>query len=94
MGTPKKVPLILGNPHVRCRFWPLFFLVSKVEDEEVYDLLCRSFLEKTGLDPAKISNVCIDGHTGAFASMQQHFSAARIHRDLQHVKQNIKDNET
>ncbi|CAE7237276.1 unnamed protein product [Symbiodinium sp. CCMP2592] len=39
-----------------------------------------------------VSNIFLDGHAGALAAMQRCFPGACIHRDLQHVKKNIKDN--
>ena len=77
---------------VRCRFWPVMFSVSEAEDESAYDLLCKAFIDKTGVNPGKVSNIFLDGHAGAFAAMQRQFPGACIHRDLQHVKKNIKDN--
>ncbi|CAE7255102.1 unnamed protein product [Symbiodinium sp. CCMP2592] len=77
---------------VRCRFWPVVFSVSEAEDESAYDLLCKAFIDKTGVNPAKVSNIFLDGHAGAFAAMQHCFTGACIHRDLQHVKKNIKEN--
>ncbi|CAE7487165.1 unnamed protein product, partial [Symbiodinium sp. CCMP2592] len=79
---------------VRNRFWPVVCAVCDKEDEPCYALLCRSFqklLEASGLDWQKlVTNVVMDGAGGAINATSACFPDATLHRDLEHIKKDVK----
>ena len=76
------------------RFWPVVCAVCDKEDEPCYALLCRSFqklLDEEGLDWEKlVTNVVMDGAGGAINAASACFPDATLHRDLEHIKKDVK----
>ena len=76
------------------RFWPVVCAVYDKEDEPCYALLCRSFqkqLEEADLDWEKlVTNVVMDGAGGAINATRACFPDAALHRDLEHIKKDVK----
>ncbi|CAE7224230.1 unnamed protein product [Symbiodinium sp. CCMP2456] len=79
---------------VRNRFWPVVCAVCDKEDEPCYALLCRAFqklLDEAGLDWEKlVTNVVMDGAGGAINAASACFPDATLHRDLEHIKKDVK----
>ena len=64
------------NAKVRCRFWTVVFTVSEAEDENAYDLLREAFIDKTGVNPVKVSTCAAKVVPEVVSSYSQMWCAA------------------